>query len=49
MIGQTLWTEFFTNRDWPLASAVAVVLLLVLVVPIVIYQNVEARTLARER
>jgi putrescine transport system permease protein len=48
MIGQTLWTEFFTNRDWPLASAVAVVLLLVLVVPIVVYQNVEARALARE-
>ena len=30
MIGKTLWTEFFNNRDWPLASAVAVLLLLVL-------------------
>ena len=49
MIGQTLWTEFFTNRDWPLAASVAVVLLLVLVVPIVVYQHVEARALARER
>ena len=32
MIGKTLWTEFFNNRDWPLASAVAVLLLLVLIV-----------------
>ena len=36
MIGKVLWNEFFTNRDWPLASAVAVVLLVVLVVPIVL-------------
>ncbi|MEO1119665.1 MAG: ABC transporter permease subunit, partial [Pseudomonadota bacterium] len=35
MIGKTLWTEFFSNRDWPLASAVAVLLLMVLVIPIV--------------
>ena len=27
MIGQTLWTEFFSNRDWPVASAIAVALL----------------------
>ena len=27
MIGQTLWTEFFPNKDWPVASAVAIVLL----------------------
>jgi putrescine transport system permease protein len=45
MIGQTLWTEFFQNKDWPVASAVAVVLLCVLVVPIVIYQNMQTRTL----
>jgi len=43
MIGKTLWSEFFTNRDWPIASAVAVILLLLLVVPIVIFQNFEAR------
>jgi putrescine transport system permease protein len=48
MIGQTLWTEFFANRDWPLAAAVAVVLLLVLVVPIVVHQHIEARALERE-
>ena len=43
MIGKTLWSEFFNNRDWPLASAVAVVLLLILVIPIVLFQNMEAR------
>jgi putrescine transport system permease protein len=43
MIGRTLWSEFFSNRDWPLASAVAVVLLVILIVPIVIYRDVEAR------
>ena len=43
MIGRTLWNEFFFNRDWPVASAVAIVLLLLLVVPIVIFQNVQAR------
>ena len=39
MIGRTLWVEFFENRDWPLASAVAVLLLLVLVVPIVLFER----------
>jgi len=43
MIGRTLWTEFFNNRDWPVASAVAVLLVLVLVVPIVIFQKLAKR------
>lgn len=43
MIGKTLWDEFFTNRDWPVASAVAVLLLLVLVIPIMLFQRVQAR------
>ncbi|MDO6962615.1 ABC transporter permease subunit [Rhizobium alvei] len=43
MIGKTLWTEFFGNRDWPLASAVAVILLLLLVVPIAIFQNQQQK------
>jgi putrescine transport system permease protein len=47
MIGKTLWSEFFGNRDWPLASAVAVVLLVVLVGPLVIFREVEARRLER--
>jgi putrescine transport system permease protein len=45
MIGQTLWLEFFGNRDWPVASAVAVVLLAILIVPLVIYQHLQARRL----
>src|SRR5438105_5763456 len=49
MIGQTLWTEFFANKDWPAASAVAVVLFLLLVVPIVIYQHLQTRALEGER
>ncbi|CDN52665.1 ABC-type spermidine/putrescine transport system, permease component I [Neorhizobium galegae bv. officinalis bv. officinalis str. HAMBI 1141] len=43
MIGKTLWTEFFGNRDWPLASAVAVILLIMLVVPIMIFQNQQKK------
>jgi putrescine transport system permease protein len=43
MIGRTLWSEFFQNRDWPIASAVAVLLLLILVVPIVIFQRIAKR------
>jgi putrescine transport system permease protein len=43
MMGRTLWAEFFQNRDWPVASAVAIVLLVILVVPIVIFQNLQAR------
>jgi putrescine transport system permease protein len=49
MIGQTLWTEFFANKDWPVASAVAAVLLCLLVVPTVIYQQVQTRSLERGR
>ena len=45
MLGRTLWSEFFSNRDWPLASAVAVVMTILLVGPIVAYRNAEARRL----
>jgi len=46
MIGKTLWSEFFTNRDWPLSSAIAVLLLAVLVLPIVLFQRQRARAAA---
>ena len=46
MIGKVLWEEFFSNRDWPVASAVAIVLLLILIVPIVLFQRNEQK--ARE-
>jgi putrescine transport system permease protein len=45
MIGRVLWEEFFNNRDWPVASAVAIAMLLVLVVPMMIYQRTQARQL----
>ncbi|OQW57980.1 MAG: spermidine/putrescine ABC transporter permease [Proteobacteria bacterium SG_bin9] len=45
MIGQTLWLEFFTNKDWPVASATAVVLLIVLLIPLVVYQKLQQRQL----
>lgn len=49
MIGKTLWNEFFANRDWPVASAVAIVLLLVLVVPIMFFQQAQAKAQERGR
>ncbi|SFD14829.1 putrescine transport system permease protein [Bosea sp. CRIB-10] len=45
MVGKVLWNEFFSNRDWPLASAVAIVLLVVLVLPLMLLQR--ARGAAR--
>jgi putrescine transport system permease protein len=47
MIGKVLWTEFFSNRDWPVASALATVLLVVLVGPMVILQALERRAEAK--
>ena len=41
MIGRTLYDEFFFNRDWPLASAVAVVLLFILILPIMLFQRLQ--------
>ena len=43
MIGKTLFDEFFANRDWPVASAVAVVLLVILIVPIILFQRNEQK------
>ncbi|GAB6044128.1 ABC transporter permease subunit [Endothiovibrio diazotrophicus] len=47
MIGKVLWTEFFNNRDWPAASAVAVVMLLLLVLPLGLFQHARDRAEAR--
>jgi putrescine transport system permease protein len=43
MIGKVLWDEFFNNRDWPVASAVAVVLVMLLAIPILGAQRLLAR------
>jgi putrescine transport system permease protein len=49
MIGQTLWTEFFSNRDWPVASAIAIALLVLLLAPILSYERLQQRSLEGER
>ncbi|CAN5816359.1 ABC transporter permease subunit [soil metagenome] len=48
MIGKVLWDEFFLNSDWPLASAVAICLLVLLVGPIALFQHQQARSLAKD-
>lgn len=49
MIGQTLWSEFFSNRDWPVASAIAIALLGLLLVPIMFYERLQQRALEGNR
>ncbi|MTJ81837.1 MAG: ABC transporter permease subunit [Telmatospirillum sp.] len=44
MIGKVLWSEFFDNRDWPAASAVAVAMLVLLVAPIMVFQHYQNKT-----
>ncbi len=48
MIGKILWQEFFNNRDWPMASAVAIVMLLFLLIPIMLFHRYRARLEGRE-
>lgn len=43
MIGRVVWAEFFTNRDWPLAAALATVMLLILLIPIYYFTRVERK------
>lgn len=43
MLGKVIWTEFFANRDWPAASAVAIVMLATLIIPTLLYQRQQAR------
>jgi putrescine transport system permease protein len=49
MVGQTLWLEFFTNKDWPVASAAAVVLLALLLAPLLFYDRLQRRQLEEAR
>ena len=48
MIGRVLWGEFFSNRDWPTASAVAMAILVALVVPLMVYQKYQDKELEKE-
>jgi putrescine transport system permease protein len=47
MIGKVLWTEFFNNRDWPVAAAVAVTLLALLVAPVMLFERFREKGLQR--
>ena len=49
MIGKVLWTEFFRNRDWPVASAIAMLLLAILVLPIIYARYQDGRETALDR
>jgi putrescine transport system permease protein len=43
MVGKVMWAEFFSNRDWPLASAATIILLFLLIAPILLFQNLAQR------
>jgi putrescine transport system permease protein len=45
MIGRTVWTEFAVNRSWAISAALAILILLVLLAPILIYQRMQLREL----
>ena len=49
MIGRVLWDEFFTNRDWPVAEAVAIAMLMLLVIPIMVLQRVQGREMGAHK
>jgi len=47
MIGKVLWQEFFNNRDWPVASALAIVMLLILLIPITLFHYNQSREMEK--
>jgi putrescine transport system permease protein len=47
MIGRTLWDEFFSNNDWPMACAVAVTMVLLVIVPVAVFSRYQAQTTGR--
>lgn len=47
MIGRVLWQEFFNNRDWPVASALAIVMLAILLIPIILFHYNQSRAMER--
>ena len=49
MIGRVLWDEFFSNNDWPMAAAVAVVMVLLIIVPIALFNKYQAEANSRGR
>ena len=49
MIGRVIWDEFFSNNDWPMASSVAVVMVLLIIVPLAIFSKYQAESQERAR
>ena len=49
MVGKLMWTEFFNNKDWPVASSLAAVLLMLLINPLVFMRHFEQRTAEEEK
>ncbi len=49
MIGRVLWDEFFSNNDWPMASTVAVVMILLIIVPLAVFNHYQARAQENRR
>jgi putrescine transport system permease protein len=49
MIGRVLWDEFFSNNDWPMASAVAVVMILLIIVPLAVFNRYQAEAAEARR
>ena len=49
MIGRTLWDEFFSNNDWPMASSVAVVMVLLILVPLALFNKYQAESTEAQR
>ncbi len=47
MIGKVLWEEFFNNRDWPVASALAIVMLALLLIPIILFHRFQSREMEK--
>ncbi|RTR40955.1 ABC transporter permease subunit [Shewanella canadensis] len=48
MIGKVLWQEFFNNRDWPVASALAIVMLGLLIIPITLFHRYQSRSMEKD-
>ena len=47
MIGRVMWTEFFNNRDWPLASALTVIMMMMLILPLMLFNNAQNKEVGK--
>lgn len=47
MIGKILWQEFFNNRDWPVAAALAIIMLAILLIPIIFFHYNQSRAMEK--